>query len=122
MVDGSSAAELGDGVRGWLVFYALATAGAVAIMLANPAAGWPSTLTAVALVLGTQAVYLLLARPGRSGIRSNGRRGRIFAVIAMAAFGAAVFSTRGARCRCSRSPPRCSCCSPSAGRPRSSPC
>lgn len=90
MVEGGSAAELSDGVRGWLVFYALATAGTVAILLANPVAGWTGTVTAVALVLGTQVVYLLVARPVLTGIRSNSRRGALYAVVAVAAFGTAV--------------------------------
>ena len=76
MVDGSPAAELSDGVRGWLVFYALAIAGTVAIMVAGPAARWPQTGAAVALVIGTQVAYLILARPARTGIRANSRRGR----------------------------------------------
>jgi len=91
MVDGSPAAELSDGVRGWLVFYALAIAGTVAIMVAGPAARWPQTGAAVALVIGTQVAYLILARPARTGIRANSRRGGIFAGIAVAALGPAVF-------------------------------
>ena len=83
--------ELTDGVRGWLVFYALATAGTVLIMLANPGGEWPSTLGAVGLVLGTQAAYLLLARPGLTPIRSNSRGGRAFAVVAVLALGPAVY-------------------------------
>lgn len=91
MVDGGSAAELSDGVRVWLVFYTLATAGTVAIMLANPAAGRRGTLTAVTLVLASQVIYFFLARPAVAGIRANNRRGWIFAAIAVAAFGPAVF-------------------------------
>lgn len=90
MTDGGPAAELSDSVRGWLVFFALATAGTFAIMLANPTAGWPATITAVGLVLATQVVYLLVARPGVTGIRTNSRRAWVFAVIAVAAFGPAV--------------------------------
>lgn len=90
MVDGGSAAEMSDGVRGWLVFYALATAGTVAIMLANAGGSGPRTIVAVALVLATQAVYLLVARPATATLRGNDRRAWIFAVVAMAAFGAAV--------------------------------
>lgn len=90
MVDGGSAADMSDGVRGWLVFYALATAGTVAIMLANTGGSWPRTIVAVMLVLATQAVYLLVARPATATLRGNERRAWIFAVVAMAAFGAAV--------------------------------
>ncbi|WP_395727363.1 sensor histidine kinase [Nakamurella sp.] len=90
MVDGGSAAEMSDGVRGWLVFYALATAGTVAIMLANAGGSGPRTGVAVTLVVATQAVYLLVARPATATLRGNDRRGWIFAVVAMAGFGAAV--------------------------------
>lgn len=90
MIDGGSAAEMSDGVRGWLVFYALATAGTVAIMLANAGGSWPRTIVAVALVLATQAVYLLVARPATATLRGNDRRAWIFAVVAVAAFGGAV--------------------------------
>jgi signal transduction histidine kinase len=90
MVDGSSAAERGDGVRGWPVFFTLATAGTVAIMLANPDPRWARTVAAVALVLAPQAVYLLLARPSLAGIRRNSGRGWVFAVVAVVTFGPAV--------------------------------
>ncbi|WP_420123978.1 sensor histidine kinase [Nakamurella sp.] len=85
-----SGTELGDDVHGWLVFYTLATAGTVAIMLANAQGQWPRTAAAIALVVGTQLGYLLGARPGRAPLRGDSRRAWIFAVVATAAFGVAV--------------------------------
>jgi len=72
------------------VFFTLATAGTVAIMLANPDPRWARTVAAVALVLAPQAVYLLLARPSLAGIRRNSGRGWVFAVVAVVTFGPAV--------------------------------
>lgn len=72
------------------MFFTLATAGTVAIMLANPDPRWARTVAAVALVLAPQAVYLLLARPSLAGMRRNSGRGWVFAVVAVVTFGPAV--------------------------------
>lgn len=90
MATTGGSAEVGDDVRGWLVFYTLATAGTVAIMLANNGGQWPQTAAAVVLVVGTQVGYLLGARPGTAPLRGDSRRAWIFALVATAAFGIAV--------------------------------
>ena len=86
-----SAIELRDTVRGWLVFFVLATAGTVLIICANPVRGWSATITAAAIVVAGQLAYLLIARPSLAGLRTDGARARIFAVIAVVGFGPAVF-------------------------------
>jgi len=90
MAQAGGTAELGNDVRGWLVFYTLASAGTVAIMLANADPGRPRTGAAVALVVATQVVYMLAVRPGRAALRGNSRRAWIFAVVATVAFAVAV--------------------------------
>jgi signal transduction histidine kinase len=87
----ASGAELGDGVAVWLLFFALATVGTVIIMLANAGADLLGSLVAIALVIVTQVVYAVVARPSLAGIRSDTTRAWTFAVVAVVLFAPAVY-------------------------------
>jgi signal transduction histidine kinase len=77
----------------WIGFSAVATAASAAIVLANPLYGIGRSVVAAAIIVALYPVYWFLARPSRSGLRSNSWRAWTYAAIAVIGYLAAIALT-----------------------------
>ncbi|MDN4613384.1 sensor histidine kinase [Leifsonia sp. F6_8S_P_1B] len=77
----------------WIGYSAVATVASAAIILANPLYGFGRSAAAAAIVVALYPVYWFLARPSRSGLRSNSWRAWTYIAIAVVAYLGAIALT-----------------------------